>query len=260
MEFWHGFLLITSVHLLAAASPGPDFVLVSQQTLAKGRRTGLICSFGITLGLAVHIIYSVLGLATVIAHSQPLLTAIKWLGGSYLIYLGWQGIQAKPKKPLDSENSADSTNSVVNISQATPTEQGQPLSNENMSSKKPFAKEPSPKELSTKEVSIKESSSNTDSTVAILRRGFFCNVFNPKAPVYFVAIFTLVLSPDIPLWQLAIYGVWMMVLQMAWFSTVVMLLSIPAIHRRFQRFEHWIDRVLGTAMIILGLNLILRSR
>ncbi|WP_410731700.1 LysE family transporter, partial [Burkholderia sp. SIMBA_062] len=46
---------------LAAASPGPDFVLVSQQTLAKGRRTGLICSLGITLGLAVHIIYSVLG-------------------------------------------------------------------------------------------------------------------------------------------------------------------------------------------------------
>ncbi|WP_198330198.1 LysE family translocator [Psychrobacter cibarius] len=219
MEFWHGFLLITSVHLLAAASPGPDFVLVSQQTLAKGRRTGLICSLGITLGLAVHIIYSVLGLATLIAHSQPLLTAIKWLGGSYLIYLGWQGIQAKAKKPAD----LDAIDSDADIS-------------------------------------IKKTPIDTDSTASILRRGFFCNVFNPKAPVYFVAIFTLVLSPDIPLWQLAIYGVWMMVLQMAWFSTVVMLLSIPAIHRRFQRFEHWIDRVLGTAMIILGLNLILRSR
>lgn len=219
MEFWHGFLLITSVHLLAAASPGPDFVLVSQQTLAKGRRTGLICSLGITLGLAVHIIYSVLGLATVIAHSQPLLTAIKWLGGSYLIYLGWQGIQAKAKKPAD----LDAIDSDADIS-------------------------------------IKKTPIDTDSTASILRRGFFCNVFNPKAPVYFVAIFTLVLSPDIPLWQLAIYGIWMMVLQMAWFSTVVMLLSIPAIHRRFQRFEHWIDRVLGIAMIILGLNLILRSR
>ena len=219
MEFWHGFLLITSVHLLAAASPGPDFVLVSQQTLAKGRRTGLICSLGITLGLAVHIIYSVLGLATLIAHSQPLLTAIKWLGGSYLIYLGWQGIQAKAKKPAD----LDAIDSDADIS-------------------------------------IKKTPIDTDSTASILRRGFFCNVFNPKAPVYFVAIFTLVLSPDIPLWQLAIYGVWMMVLQMAWFSTVVMLLSIPAIHRRFQRFEHWIDRVLGTTMIILGLNLILRSR
>ena len=220
MEFWHGFLLITSVHLLAAASPGPDFVLVSQQTLAKGRRTGLICSLGITLGLAIHITYSVLGLATLIAHSQPLLTAIKWLGGSYLVYLGWQGIQAKAKKPVDLTVAIDSDANI----------------------------------------SIKKASIDTSSTSSILRRGFFCNVFNPKAPVYFVAIFTLVLSPNIPLWQLAIYGVWMMVLQMAWFSTVVMLLSIPAIHRRFQRFEHWIDRVLGTAMIVLGLNLILRSR
>lgn len=234
MEFWHGFLLITSVHLLAAASPGPDFVLVSQQTLAKGRRTGLICSLGITFGLAVHIIYSVLGLATVIAHSQPLLTAIKWLGGGYLMYLGWQGIQAKPKKAADLVNSAELTDSAENVSQSASTDQTL-LSGAN-------------------------STIDSDSVFAILRRGFFCNVFNPKAPVYFVAIFTLVLSPNIPLWQLAIYGVWMMILQMAWFSTVVMLLSIPAIHRRFQRFEHWIDRVLGAAMLILGLNLIFRSR
>lgn len=233
MEFWHGFLLITSVHLLAAASPGPDFVLVSQQTLAKGRRTGLICSLGITFGLGIHVIYSVLGLATIIAHSQPLLTAIKWLGGGYLIYLGWQGIRTKPKKPSNLVHSADADASV---SQPVPSHQ-------NVATKKSFNR-----------------AENTETSFAILRRGFFCNVFNPKAPVYFVAIFTLVLSPDIPLWQLAIYGVWMMVLQMAWFSAVVMLLSIPAIHQRFQRFEHWIDRVLGSAMIVLGLNLILRSR
>ncbi len=255
MEFWHGFLLITSVHLLAAASPGPDFVLVSQQTLAKGRRTGLICSVGITLGLSIHIIYSVLGLATVIAHSQPLLTAIKWLGGSYLIYLGWQGIQAKPKKLLDSENAADATDAAVSVSQDALAKQTT-FTNYPALSDKAL----SDKALSTKKPSTKKLLINTESTAAILRRGFFCNVFNPKAPVYFVAIFTLVLSPDIPLWQLAIYGVWMMVLQLAWFSTVVMLLSIPAINRRFQRFEHWIDRVLGTAMIVLGLNLILRSR
>jgi len=220
MEFWHGFLLITSVHLLAAASPGPDFVLVSRETLTKGRRTGLICSLGITLGLAVHIIYSVLGLAAVIAHSRPLLTAIKWLGGAYLIYLGWQGIGAKPKQPVDLVD--QSANRTIDKQSLT--------------------------------------TSQSETTFTILRRGFFCNVFNPKAPVYFVAIFTLVLSPDMPLWQLSIYGVWMMVLQMAWFSTVVMLLSIPAILHRFQRFEHWIDRVLGTAMMLLGLNLIFRSR
>lgn len=145
MEFWHGFLLITGVHLLAAASPGPDFVLVSQQTLSKGRRTGLICSLGITFGLGIHIIYSVLGLATVIAHSQPLLTTIKWLGGGYLMYLGWQGIQAKPKKPSDLANTKDVAVDV------TPAEKV-----ETLPTKKPSSH-----------------AKSTDSTIGILRRGFF---------------------------------------------------------------------------------------
>ena len=229
MDFWQGFLLITSVHLLAAASPGPDFVLVSQQTLTKGRRIGLWTSFGITLGLGVHVIYSVLGLAAVVAHSQPLLTAIKYLGGAYLIYLGWQGIRSQPKNiaSIDTQHQ-----SAISETLAKPQ---QPFKNNT------------------------ENNQLNQSVIPLIRRGFFCNVFNPKAPVYFVAIFTLVLSPDIPTWQLAVYGVWMMVLQMAWFSTVVMLLSIPAVNRRFQKSAHWVDRVLGGAMMALGLNLILRK-
>src|SRR6188768_620339 len=31
MDFWHGFAVITVVHLLAAASPGPDFAYVTRQ-------------------------------------------------------------------------------------------------------------------------------------------------------------------------------------------------------------------------------------
>ena len=50
MDLAQGLIIITSVHLLAAASPGPDFVLVSQQTLSNGKRAGLLCSIGIALG------------------------------------------------------------------------------------------------------------------------------------------------------------------------------------------------------------------
>lgn len=209
MDFWQGFLVITGVHLLAAASPGPDFVLVSQQTLTQGRKVGLWCSFGIMLGLGVHIIYSVLGLATIIANAQWLLTTIKILGGSYLLYLGYQGLKSKPK----------TQDTVSPVAPALPQK-----------------------------------------TWQIVQKGFLCNVFNPKAPVYFVAVFTLVLSPDMPLWQLALYGAWMMALQMAWFSAVVLLLSTAVIERKFQAMAHWIDRVLGAAMIGLGLNLLFRSR
>ena len=61
MDLLSGLLLITSIHVLAAASPGPDFVLVSQQTLANGKKSGFMCSIGIALGLSIHIIYSAFG-------------------------------------------------------------------------------------------------------------------------------------------------------------------------------------------------------
>ncbi|PID58439.1 MAG: MFS transporter [Gammaproteobacteria bacterium] len=207
MEFWQGFLIITTVHLLAAASPGPDFVLVSQHTLKYGRKAGLWCSLGVALGLSIHIIYSILGLATVVANSTTLLWAIKLLGGCYLIYLGIQGLR----------------------SQATPLTA-------------------SVNQGHTASLAVKKS----------LSMGFACNVLNPKAPIYFIAVFTVVLSPDLPWYQLAIYGLWMMILQWFWFAFVAALLSLPVFNQRFRAIGHWIDRVFGAAMIVLGIK-VLRS-
>jgi threonine efflux protein len=204
MDLIQGLLLITSIHLLAAASPGPDFVLVSQQTLINGRRAGLMCSFGISLGLSVHILYSAFGLAAVIASSISALWAIKIFGGSYLIYLGIKGIRSK------SANNSEQNN----------------------------------------DLKISKSS------LKIIAAGFLCNVLNPKAPIYFISLFTIVLSPDMPLYHIAIYGLWMMCIQLIWFSLVAILLSNPAINRKFKSFSHWIDRVLGVAMIGLGLKII----
>ena len=96
-ELTQGLLIITAVHLLAAASPGPDFVLVSQQTLSNGRRAGLLCSLGIALGLSVHILYSALGLAALIASPTSALWVVKLLGGSHLIYLGLSSLISKIK-------------------------------------------------------------------------------------------------------------------------------------------------------------------
>ncbi|MCV6609459.1 MAG: LysE family transporter [Amphritea sp.] len=205
MDLLQGLALITAVHFLAAASPGPDFVLVSQQTLSHGKRTGLLCSLGIALGLSIHIIYSSLGLAAVIANSTTLLWIIKVLGGAYLIWLGINGLRAKAV-------TADEEQIAV-------TQQRSALRTVGM--------------------------------------GFLCNALNPKAPVYFISLFTLVLSADMPAWQLAIYGAWMMVIQLTWFSSVVMMLSNPVVNRRFKAISHWIDRVLGGAMVLLGLKVLI---
>lgn len=204
MDILHGLLILTVVHTLAAASPGPDFVFVSQQTLANGKRTGLLCSLGIALGLSVHIAYSALGLATVVAHSSELLSWIKILGGCYLIFLGFKGLKARA-----------SAGGIVELGKKAP-----------------------------------------ESALKTIGAGFLCNALNPKAPVYFLSLFTLVLSPDMPLYQVAIFGLWIMLIQLIWFSFVVFVLSIPAVNRRFQRAGHWVDRILGGAMVLLGIKLL----
>ena len=203
MELLQGLMLISSIHLLAAASPGPDFVLVSQQTLNNGKKAGLMCSIGIALGLSVHIIYSAFGLAAVIANSANMLWFIKIAAAAYLIYLGVKGLKAKPKSQIETASIA-------------------------------------------KSYSAKKS-------IAV---GFLCNVLNPKAPIYFVSLFTVVLSPNMPLYEIAIYGIWMMVIQFFWFVLVVVVLSRPAINNRFKLSGHWIDRVLGGAMIALGIKVL----
>ncbi len=204
MDLLSGLLLISSIHLFAAASPGPDFVLVSQQTLANGKKAGLLISIGIALGLSIHITYSALGLATLIANSSSALWIIKILGGCYLLFLGYQGITA------------------------------------------------------TKSVSSSELQNQVEqsSTVRYIAMGFLCNALNPKAPIYFVALFTVVLSANLPASHLVIYGLWMMAIQLLWFSTVVLLLSRPAINSKFQHLGHWINRIMGATMLIIGVKML----
>jgi len=43
----------------------------------------------------IHYIYFVLGLVTLVAQSAPLLTAVKIVGGLYLLYIGYKGLRSE---------------------------------------------------------------------------------------------------------------------------------------------------------------------
>ena len=204
MDFWHGFAVITVVHLLAAASPGPDFAFVTRQALVNGRKAGLLASLGIALGLAIHIAYSAAGLAAVVAHSTHWMTVIKIVGGAYLIYLGIGGLRSRRSEPT--------------------VEPEMPVTRE--------------------------------TNVRVVIGGFLCNALNPKAPIYFLALFTVVLSPSLPWPTLVVYGLWLMILQWVWFALVASVFAHGLIRARLLALRHWIERVFGVAMIALGVRVL----
>ena len=67
MQYMNEFLTIALVHLVAVASPGPDFAVVVRNSVAYGRRIAMYTSIGIGLAILPHVAYSLVGLSVVIA-------------------------------------------------------------------------------------------------------------------------------------------------------------------------------------------------
>jgi RhtB (resistance to homoserine/threonine) family protein len=80
--------LVIAITILAVISPGPDFAMVTRNSYAYGRRSGLLAALGIACGVQVHVFYTVFGVALIITQSPMLFMAMKLLGGGYLVYLG----------------------------------------------------------------------------------------------------------------------------------------------------------------------------
>lgn len=82
---------------LFADIPGPAMLYAAAQTLARGRRSGLLAAFGIHLGCYVHVIAASAGLSVLFHAVPPLYLAVKLAGAGYLIWLGVSLFRAKTR-------------------------------------------------------------------------------------------------------------------------------------------------------------------
>jgi threonine/homoserine/homoserine lactone efflux protein len=89
---------ILGFHLFAWLTPGPLFVLIIRNSLLYSRRSGIWTAVGISMGNFIHITYSVTGLSLLVATSEFGFTIIKFLGASYLTYLGIKTFIIKVKE------------------------------------------------------------------------------------------------------------------------------------------------------------------
>lgn len=94
-------IAVATITILAVISPGPDFAMVTRNSYAFGSRTGLLSALGIACGVQVHVMYTVFGIAVLIAGSPLLFMTMKVLGTSYLIYLGYKSLTNKTVLTLE---------------------------------------------------------------------------------------------------------------------------------------------------------------
>lgn len=84
------FLSIWLIHLAAAISPGPSFVICARTAASEGFGVAVAMSFGFGLGAILWAWAAMAGLALVFQLLPELLSALKIIGGAVLLYIAFR--------------------------------------------------------------------------------------------------------------------------------------------------------------------------
>lgn len=76
--------------LVLNLTPGQDVMFATASGLSGGPRAGAMAGVGVALGCMVHVVLAALGLAALIAAHPAALTAIRWGGAAYLLFLAYK--------------------------------------------------------------------------------------------------------------------------------------------------------------------------
>ena len=204
MSYIQLFALIFSIHLLAVMSPGPDFVMVLKNALQYNRKTAVYTALGIGLGIGIHIIYSVAGIAYLLQQNQTVFQLVKYAGMAYIIYIGIKTFMSKQIK-IKLQN-----------------------------------------QQNNKQISYFEA----------IKTGFITNVLNPKASLFFLSLFSLLIPPNTPSWVLSGISFMLITVTFLWFSLVSVIFTNPLIVKSYEKYESYIVKFFGMILIILGIGIL----
>ena len=89
---------IATVQLLAAASPGPTFVIGSRYSLGESRRRGVLVVSGVLLADLTWAVSAASGLGVLVLRYPEIYTVLQIAGAAYLIWLGGKMLVGMTRK------------------------------------------------------------------------------------------------------------------------------------------------------------------
>lgn len=94
---------------------------------------------------------------------------------------------------------------------------------------------------------------------AAFRLGFITNVLNPKATLFFLSIFSVIVSHETPNLWLGAYAIYLSLATMTWFCFVSLVLSKEKVRNKFLTMGHYFDWLMGVILIGLAVKVAFSS-
>ena len=86
--------------------------------------------------------------------------------------------------------------------------------------------------------------------------GFISGISNPKNVIFYLSLFSVVLTNDISLWFKVGLGVWMTALVFFWDAFIVIVLSQKNVRKTFSGMAFYIDKAAGSLLGVVGVKLV----
>lgn len=86
--------------------------------------------------------------------------------------------------------------------------------------------------------------------------GFLSGLLNPKNPIFYLSLFSLVLNSQVSFWLKLGLASWMTFAVFAWDAFIILVLSREKVRRRFSKMAFYVDKIAGTILGLVGLQLV----
>ncbi|MDP3559356.1 MAG: LysE family transporter [Legionellaceae bacterium] len=86
-------------------------------------------------------------------------------------------------------------------------------------------------------------------------QGLLCNLLNPKAIMFLLAFFTLVVKPGNALFMEMGYGIEIVIIHMIWFSCLAYMLTHHSVKNSLNKIQYYIVKVMGAVLVAFGLRI-----
>ncbi|MCG5075862.1 LysE family translocator [Paraburkholderia tagetis] len=228
MHLFATLLQIAIVYLFALVSPGPNFFMVTQLSLAGRRGLGIASAFGVGTGSTLWAALAMLGFAAVLQHIEWLYHGVRVAGALYLLWFGIKLLRsgarrdAKAADAVDAANTADTANATRSTGNAAVT----PL--------------PPP---------------DRRAWLRTWRAGFLTCLTNPKSCVFWTSVFAAIFPAHPPLWFYGAALALVATMSFGYHSSLALLFADHRTQRGYKRLRRPIDAFCGAALIGLAAKL-----
>ena len=92
-EYLPQLLLAWSIQAMGILAPGPSVMLILGVATGRGRLPAVVTAFGVACGSIILASATVLGITAIFAEVATLMTAIRFIGAAYLLWLAWKAFR-----------------------------------------------------------------------------------------------------------------------------------------------------------------------